>query len=345
MKTSVCATMTGVLFGVVVGLASATEPRACCCPDGTCTDVDKPTCFDLGGDTQGGGVVCNQIDECPPTWACDLVEGGCENKSFEHCDGVGGTWREGEICDGTDCSGGSICGDGVLDPGEVCDDGNNDDGDGCSANCLLEPAPCRVTGGGVDCFDGILRDGECSGASGKVKKLNDFDVYTFGGQAGAPDSLHGEWTHVQHDGPDGKWTFHAGTASAPPDTYTHVIACSDEPACDPAAANGTFKQIDFAGVGSFRNILDVGGGLGDAVEKETLHPYSVHIEDLGEPGRSGKQGPDTGCQIGGYAGELADCECPDFYHITIWDTTGTTVIYEIFGYITGGNLQIHEALD
>ena len=42
-------------------------------------------------------------------------------------------------------------------------------------------------------------------------------------------------------------------------------------------------------------------------------------------------------------GQLAECDCPDFYHIRIHATadSGSPVIYEVFGYITGGNLQIH----
>ena len=37
-----------------------------------------------------------------------------------------------------------------------------------------------------------------------------------------------------------------------------------------------------------------------------------------------------------------DCDCPDFYRITIYaDDTPTTVIYQVYGYIKGGNLQIH----
>lgn len=49
---------------------------------------------------------------------------------------------------------------------------------------------------------------------------------------------------------------------------------------------------------------------------------------------------------------LADCDCPDFYRITIYDgvdaatlaSSGpnkTDVIYEVYGYVDGGNLQIH----
>ena len=73
----------------------------------------------------------------------------CHDQGLDHCDGVGGTWREGEVCDGTTCGGGPFCGDGNLDPGEECDDGNNDDGDGCSADCMTE------RGGGDGCTPGF----------------------------------------------------------------------------------------------------------------------------------------------------------------------------------------------
>jgi hypothetical protein len=58
--------------------------------------------------------------------------------------------------------------------------------------------------------------------------------------------------------------------------------------------------------------------------------------------------------------ELADCSCSDFYRITIYDDVDadsvprdgngniskddmntTDVIYEVWGYINGGNLQLH----
>jgi len=60
--------------------------------------------------------------------------------------------------------------------------------------------------------------------------------------------------------------------------------------------------------------------------------------------------------------ELGDCDCPDFYRITIyngasaedveWNEDGSIdptslprglddVIYQFYGYIDGGNLQIH----
>ncbi len=224
----------------------------------------------------------------------------------------------------------------------------------CSGSCeqtltLENCEACRMTGGGHDCFDGVMRD-DCSGAAGQQKKQAGTDIYTFGGQAGAPTASlpepSGEWTHVQHDGPDGKWTFHAGTHSAPPETVLALIECSDPGFCHPARP-APAKQIDFQGTGSFRNIIsNPNGSLAGAIPGNggTFHYFEVHVEDLGEPGNNGNQ-PRAGrdCPRIGSAGFLADCACPDFYHLRIHATAApaSAVVYEVWGYLTGGNLQIH----
>ena len=43
---------------------------------------------------------------------------------------------------------------------------------------------------------------------------------------------------------------------------------------------------------------------------------------------------------------MADCDCPDFYMITIHETIdpGSAVVYEVYGYFDGGNAQIHAAI-
>lgn len=108
----------------------------------------------------------------------------------------------------------------------------------------------------------------------------------------------------------------------------------------------------------------------------TYHWFQVHIEDLGEPGS--QQGltdaedpvkcPPKGSGNDPFANpaitdKLADCGCKDFYRITIYkgvqpavdgdgkvvlDANGdipninkTDKIYEVYGYINGGNFQIH----
>ena len=210
------------------------------------------------------------------------------------------------------------------------------------------PLECRVTGGGVDVFSGQW-DGTM--AWGKFKKLNGgWERYTFGGQAGAPTASqpqpYGEWTHHNQSGESGSFVFHAGTASAPEGTGINLIVCSDPAGCSPSGdPPSPCKQIDFEGIGTFKNIKDSPLEAW-VVPGETFHWFEVHIEDLGEPGKSGKQNAPGWCPDEGHAGSTADCNCADFYRITIYagddDTTG--VIYEVFGYITGGNLQIHHPI-
>jgi len=211
------------------------------------------------------------------------------------------------------------------------------------------PLAVRVTGGGLDTFDnfnGVL-------AKANSENNNGTNRYQFGGQAGAPTASQpqplGEWTHHQQSGPAGSFTFHAGTASAPPGTEIDFIIASDPGWCV-QARQAPAKQIDFEGVGTFKNIKNPPPILSSVVPGVTFHWFEVHIEDLGEPGKSGKQDPpaDT-CPPLGSAGQKADCDCPDFYKITIYKAfdpavgpvNKTDVIYEVHGYVTGGNLQIH----
>jgi hypothetical protein len=202
-----------------------------------------------------------------------------------------------------------------------------------------EPPPesCRVTGG---CKDTFSRDRDGT------------DTYTCGGQAGAPIASQpqpwGEWTHTQKNGPSGSFTFHAGTASAPPGTEIDWIGCMDPGWCRQARP-APAKQIDFAGVGTFKNMRDVPASISDhATVRETFHWFEVNIDDLGEPGRAGKVDPPAPmCDPLGHGRnggpELADCECPDFYRIRIHEgpTASSPVMYEVYGYIDRGNFQIH----
>lgn len=226
-----------------------------------------------------------------------------------------------------------------------------------------EAGPCRVTGGGHS-TSGEAPDGEWDETFAEVKATgnpNWYNTYQFGGQAGANTAMQpqpkGQWTHHQQKGPDGSFIFHAGTASAPPGTEITMIECSDPGNCLPARP-AEFKQIDFNGVGTFRNIRNAPPSLAHVIPNQTYHYFEVHIEDLGEPGRSGKQ-PDADdilCPPEGSPGEIANCECPDFYRITIYQgvipefdpATGKVtnlntedVVYDVYGYLTGGNLQIH----
>jgi hypothetical protein len=197
---------------------------------------------------------------------------------------------------------------------------------------------CRVTGGCKDSFAGDAKG---------------IDVYTCGGQAGAPTESQpqprGEWTHTQGHGPSGSFTFHAGTSSAPAGTEIDWIECMDEGWCRQARP-APAKQIDFAGVGTFKNMKpNVPHEISDhVVVGESLHWFEVNIDDLGEPG-SGSNVPDPAPQcdplgFGRNGGEeLADCDCQDFYRIRIHEgpDESSPVMYEVYGYIDKGNFQIH----
>ena len=215
-----------------------------------------------------------------------------------------------------------------------------------------QPASCRVTGGGND---SQAPDNIDAFTPRQINILSNH--YRFGGQAGAPTAAqpqpYGEWTHHQQRGPYGSFVFHAGTASAPVGTEIDWIACSDPGWCFPARP-APAKQIDFAGIGTFRNLRRPGPSLANVLPQRTYHWFEVHIEDLGEPGRAGRQAqPGENCPPQGSAGQIADCDCPDFYAITIYeafnpdtDAVNTSdVIYQVVGYINGGNLQIHPPID
>ena len=221
------------------------------------------------------------------------------------------------------------------------------------------PIECRLTGGGVS-EDGLLilfpeltNQGtlvEGTAAEAADAEDPDLDRYQFGGQTGAPTASYGEWTHHQQKGPMGMFTFHAGTASAPEGTEIDIVTCSDPGFCDPAR-EAPAKQIDFEGVGTFKNVRSGPLKVNEFVVpdnnkvKRTLHYFRVHVEDIGEPGSGGKQIKDSDCvhEIGTTIDE-GDCViCPDVYQIEIHETElqSSPVIYSVGGFIDNGNLQIH----
>lgn len=227
-------------------------------------------------------------------------------------------------------------------------------------------AQCRVTGGGIG----------LSFINGFVENASQ-NSYSFSGTAfGEQPQPLGEWTHKQISGPAGKFTFHAGTKSSPPGTGIYEIRCSDPGFCNPAR-QAPNKQIDFDGIGTFKNIgANVNGGLtfvaaevtGNQNFTGTYHYFEVNIDDLGEPGNEKPgDGEPAECPAAGFGEkasvELADCDCSDFYRITIYDgvaaadviflTDGSIdlasmnrvdVIYEVSGYLESGNLQISPPL-
>lgn len=144
-------------------------------------------------------------------------------------------------------------------------------------------------------------------------------------------------------------------------------------------SNFQIDDTTFAGDGlhTFPGIGDVVAGSGGCKpgngpkscaqnpgpETGTYHWFQVHIEDLGEPGNKSTDGaicPEEGSGNNPFAeppvvDNVADCGCADFYRITIYkgfdpvlvdgvvtgDVNMTDKIYEVWGYLNGGNFQIH----
>jgi len=190
-----------------------------------------------------------------------------------------------------------------------------------------QPLGCRFTGGG----------------NSEYKS----DVYTFGGQAGANTALQpqptGEWEHVNHSGSHGFFAFHGGTHSAPDGTEIDRIVCSDPGYCKPAR-HAPAHQLDFWGVGTFHAAKDLPGSLANKiVVGESLHWFEVNIDDAGEPGKDNHHNdcPTDGFGLHG-SEEFVNCDCGDFYRITIHETTdpSSAVIYRVENYFQG-NFQIH----
>jgi len=207
----------------------------------------------------------------------------------------------------------------------------------------------------------------------------------------------GEWQHHQQTGPSGAFSFHGGTSSAAPGTRIVDVRCSDPGFCAQARP-APAKQLDFYAIGTFSNIgkgpkapvFDIPNPNvipepnGNSNQPFTFHWFEVNIDDLGEPGKFNTGAPNSAACPGRGFGEksggafvpdpvgapgvtvvlpntpLADCDCPDFYRITIYkgvlstevtklpdgridpaSMNKTDVIYHTFGYIDGGNLQLH----
>ena len=252
--------------------------------------------------------------------------------------------------------------------------------------CDQPSCGCRFTGGGVDTdgnWDHSFENGEMI-RNGAGNLPEGIDRAQFGGQAGAntalPPQPKGEWTNNQQRGPSGAFTFHGGTASAPAGTEIDEIRCSDPGGCKPSGdPPSPAKQLDFDGIGTFKSIGKgrnagtfeipnpnvTAEGKGNKAFDGTFHWFEVNVDDLGEPGGMNNGAPDSNdCPSFGFGEkgtvDLGNCDCPDFYRITIYDGVDAAdvvwlpdgsidptllreqaVIYEFYGYIDGGNLQLH----
>lgn len=335
------------------------------CGDGVVQSGEQ---CDDGNNTNGDG--CDSTCHREPTCGNGTVDPG------ERCDPPGSVpdaTHPNNLCR-ANCT---YCGDGVVNGGEQCDFRAPGAPATCTETCEIPQAlGCRFTGGGVDTdgnWDHSLADGTTI-RNGAGHLPPGVDRYTFGGQAGArtalPPQPSGEWTHHQQRGPSGRFVFHGGTSSAPAGTEIDAIRCNDPGFCNPAR-HAPCKQLDFDGVGTFNSIGSgtnapvweivnanvTSEGNGNQNFDGTFHWFEVNIDDMGERGGDNTGAPDPSiCPSLGFgekgAQPLGNCACPDFYRITIYDgvsgetlrTTGpnkTVVIYQAYGYIDGGNLQIH----
>jgi hypothetical protein len=181
----------------------------------------------------------------------------------------------------------------------------------CNGDCDA----CRVTAGGNK--DGIycpvLRNGDPDDDYCETDMTSNDITHTWGGQAGAPPRIDGNWTHKFLDKrtrPHDKFTFHSNEL--------FFIQCSDPGAyCQPARPAPN-RQIDFAGIGRFTNTH---GAFRAAPDGYLC--FKVHLEDIGEPGPGGRwpnaEGECTHCP--GTAIVEPDCtNCTDYYEIEIYDS-------------------------
>jgi len=128
---------------------------ACCKPDGTCEEMFQDDCTAIGGEYQGDGVDCVDVN-CPiPTGACCFDTGFCLVLPEADCLGAGGTYAG----HGTDCA------------------DHNGDGspDACTAPCLAD----RNGDGVLDFFDllDFLSDYDAHNLSADMNGDMQFDFF------------------------------------------------------------------------------------------------------------------------------------------------------------------------
>jgi hypothetical protein len=375
-------------------------------PSTACTDTDNNECTHAGCETDGEGVgqciqTHNEVtctgDECNDS-VCDTSTGQCVTTPIEpppaQCVQVGCRMTGGKnnwVGD-IDAQFGS---DGSAGPfytvgGQIGAPGSN--------GCIDVPpkGQCKPNADktGTVCVGGP-DDGkaDCS----DLNPCGSYDKTT------AP---WGEWEHVHHAGPDddnnitgGMFAFHAGSHSAPDEAYIQGVACTDPGWCVQARPANN-KQIYWHGLGVFQNLKGArntdlplpdfpdcsvvpynSNSNGKKADTPTLHYYTAHVGDFGEPAGA-FQKPVAGCSNpGGFDGwDFASCNavendtilsdevtndkfteahplctaqdcsvsdpntgCPDWYDIEIHCTADpeSPVIYHVGHYIDEGNFQLH----
>jgi hypothetical protein len=301
-----------------------------------CTDTDNNACTTAGCETVDGVGQCVQThnvvtctgDECN-TSACNQTTGQCVNTPISPppaqcvqvgCRMTGGKnnfvypdSQDGDLIDGQYGSNSSN-GPFYTVGGQIGAPGN----EYCLAAGLQLKGQCKT---GNKCVGGPNDGQDCNpdGSCPSYDKTN------------AP---WGEWEHVHHSGQDddgsfitpGSFAFHAGSHSAPDAAYIQQITCSDEGWCVQARP-APDKQIQWEGLGVFQNLngpkntpqalpvfknncpvvpynSNSQNSSGKNKLTPTLHYYTAHVGDFGEPAGDFQKPVSPGCSDpGGFGGE------------------------------------------
>jgi hypothetical protein len=297
--------------------------------NGECLESDPESCISIKGSFNGTTTV---------NWSDVCIDGTCVNDLLESGDAFTLTGNTTIKLHDSD----EVVTVQINPPLEISD-------------CAF-PATCRVTAGGN-------KDGFTEPCALKKNGTPDMNCAKhgpdrWGGEAGSPPRVDGNWTHQHKPGPHDMFVFHSN------DLFD--ITCSDPgDFCEPArfAPN---RQIDFSGIGRFNTRQGVYSAFpeGDVC-------FWVHLEDTGEPGPGSRKKdiPDTTqcthCP-GTVINNAEDCpNCTDYYMIEIYDSAANdgvnctgTLIYtngpgvpenctefgdpQLNGYFTDkGNIQLH----
>jgi hypothetical protein len=121
--------------------------QSCCLPDGSCRDIGAIQCGQMGGIPQGPGSTCATTN-CPPppTRACCLFTGGCDELTQAACLPIG-NWLPTAHCSENPCP---LPGEGACCLGDLCQQMSEA---ACATNngrwqglVLCSPGLCTCTG-------------------------------------------------------------------------------------------------------------------------------------------------------------------------------------------------------
>jgi hypothetical protein len=177
-----------------------------------------------------------------------------------------------------------------------------------TTNCVANTAGALVCQGGTRAGLDCATPADCPDANGRKS-----------------DCPWGDWEHNHHQGVVGdfgstrdgtsSFSFHSGTASAPPEAFIHSIICGDPGWCVQARC-APDKQIFWEGTGVFHNTKNIDPtslfGTWVTVGKGkhnpgSIHYYRAHVGDFGEPAGN-KQNSSGSCSWNDESGvSISNC--------------------------------------